>query len=99
MAVRYQREGSLLRVEGEVDYAAVDDFRAQLRELVAVADPEGHLDLSGVPFLDTPALAVLVAADQDAARRDKVLCIEAVSPQVGRLLELTALDTLFRTRW
>jgi anti-sigma B factor antagonist len=99
VAVRYERDGDLLRVEGEVDYATVDDFRTELYALIEAADPDGRLDLSGVEFLDTPALAVMVAADQDAARHDKVLCIEAASPQVERLLQLTALDTLFQTSW
>ena len=99
MAVRYERRSGVLCVEGEVDYAVVDDFRTELHALIDDAHPDGRLDLSGVAFLDTPALAVLVGADQEAARQDKVLYIDAASPQVERLLELTALDTLFRTNW
>jgi anti-sigma B factor antagonist len=75
----------VLVAEGELDVATLDRLREHLDDHHVRA-----IDLAGVTFIDSSALAVLVAAHQ--ARGSDGLVLRQPSDAVRRLLEVSGLD-------
>lgn len=86
----------VVHVVGEIDTLTAPLLRDQLTEQVATASLL-VLDLSDVTFLGSAGLAVLVAAKDDADRREHVLRLVPGSRIVTRALQATGLLTLFDT--
>src|SRR5262245_47647350 len=80
--------------EGELDLAVASSFRILLQDALGRADRAVHVDLAGVTFIDSTALAVLVDAWRQAAERGLVLCVLRPMPNVRRVLDITGLDRL-----
>jgi anti-anti-sigma factor len=85
----------LITVSGVLDLATERRLRSDLSQ--AAGDPSRELliDLRGVTFMDSSALAILVHTDQQLRRQGRVMgCIIRPGP-VERLLDATGLrDTL-----
>lgn len=86
----------LISVAGEIDTLTVDRLRTAVQSAIAQPGPGPVvLDLSGVVFLASDGLGVLVVAARDAAARDTALRIVAgAHRQVLGPLRITALDKL-----
>ncbi len=96
MFERFDRDGArTLRLRGEVDLAARDEFRTQMASLVDGAHSPVCIDLSEVTFIDSSALGVLVVMREQAAERGVDVVLRAPSPPVSRVLSITALDHVF----
>jgi len=85
---------AFVKVEGNLDMAT----SSRLRDVLGKLDKRGIgrylvIDLSRCSFVDSTGLAVLVAAQRRAAAP---LDLVVGSPQILRLLSITALDRLFR---
>ncbi len=82
-----------LRVRGELDMSTAP----QLAEAIAAAAGSGAettvLDLSGVTFIDSSALRVLVVAGRSLGEAGGQLQIGPRSDMVARVLTMTSLDT------
>ncbi|MFB6807062.1 STAS domain-containing protein [Streptomyces sp. NPDC056387] len=86
------------RVSGAFDMENAAEVRA---ELIAAFDASGtglDLDLSALTFCDSSGLNILLNLRQHAAANDKTLVLEAVSPQLARLFDLTETGHLFTIR-
>lgn len=83
---------AIVRVDGELDIAAVPEVRRAIAEAEAIAPDLLVLDLAQVAHLDSSGLRVLLDAANCARERGRRLVIVA-PPEgpVGRLLELTLL--------
>jgi anti-anti-sigma factor len=87
--------GRTLIVRGEVDLATAAQLRdAVLRHLSAARSL--RLDLSGVTFMDSSGLHVLIAGQRRATQLGNPLTIAQVSPAVERLLQVSGTSALFR---
>ena len=87
---------ALLEVDGEVDTLTAPPLEKALQDLLA--DPgAGRLvvDLTGVTFLASSGLAVLIRAAHRAADRDLRLRLVTSSRAVRRPLQITGSDQLF----
>jgi anti-sigma B factor antagonist len=82
-------------VVGEVDTFTAPVLRSSLDTQLEQSPSELVIDLSGVQFLGSAGLAVLVAAKDDADRRRNRLRLVCGSRIVTRALEATGLLTLF----
>jgi len=72
---------------GELDMTSAPDLIRVLREAIRTHGPSRvDLDLTGVTFMDSTGLQVLVAANSDVGGG---LRITGTSPAVFRLLQLT----------
>lgn len=91
VTIRSQRDerGSMLTVEGEVDVVSANQFRAALNE--ALLEPPGVLvvDLTGVTFLGSMGLSLLLEAQTSAG--PGVLRVVAIDGP-RRTFGLTGLD-------
>ena len=84
-----------LRVAGEIDLSSAPQLRdAALR---ALRQGEGPLclDLSGVTFLDSTGLHVLIATRRRAQLEGRELVLADLSRPVERVLQITATAALF----
>ena len=83
-------------VSGEVDMLTAPGLRtvvlAELADCAVLV-----LDLSGVGFLGSAGLAVLVEASYEARRREVALRLVAAGRSVQRPLEITGLDEVLTT--
>jgi anti-sigma B factor antagonist len=97
-SVRQEQRGQMpvLRVRGEVDiYTA-----PRLKEAVVGALEGGSaslvFDLSGVEFLDSTGLQVLMSAKKRTAERGGDVYLVGVGGQVRRVFSLLSLDRIFQ---
>ena len=88
----------VLRVTGDMD---VDSAYRVPDEVAALFDGSRPaavvLDLSGVTFLDSVGLGMLVRAQDEAAAQNAAFRLRAPSAPVTRVLSITAMDTHFAT--
>jgi anti-anti-sigma factor len=80
-----------LRVDGELDLATARVLAAHLDPLPGGAG-DVVVDVSGIRFVDSTGLSVLVQAHHTARSAGRRLVLAAPSARVRRLLEITALD-------
>lgn len=80
----------VLVVSGEIDTATSPDLGSRLSEVPA--DASVTLDLSGVSFVDSSGLSVLIAAHQRQRSRGGRLSLSSLNEVVARLFAVTGLD-------
>ncbi len=84
-----------IHVSGDLDHASAPTLRLELEQSLNDEVRSIDLDLGGVTFIDSAALQVFVSVDATLRQRDGRLTIEAASPVVTRILEVSGLDRLF----
>ena len=88
----------LLAVDGEIDTLTAARLQAGLDEAVAASQADGSgvvVDLSGVTFLASSGLAVLIGGARRLADLGSRLRLVAASRAVTRPLQVTGADALF----
>jgi anti-anti-sigma factor len=78
---------SVVCVFGELDICSA----RSLHRALAAVEPPKMVDMSGVAFMDSSGLNVLLAHYRYLVRQGGVLRVVAMSPAVERLLEVTGL--------
>jgi anti-sigma B factor antagonist len=101
LVLEVSEEGPSVRlaVEGEIDMAAAPRLRDFL--LCAGEVYDHHviaLDLSGVTFLDSSGLAVMVQAHQRLCGGRSHLVVMNPTPTVAKVIALTGLDSFLDVR-
>jgi len=90
----------LLEVDGEIDTATAPRLQAGLVEALDAAHAEGShvvVDLTGVTFLASSGLAVLIGGARRVTALGGRLRLVAASRSVTRPLQVTGADALFDT--
>ncbi|GAA4765941.1 STAS domain-containing protein [Actinomycetospora chibensis] len=82
---------------GDVDTATAGPLRAAIGEQVDAGAVHVVLDLSGVEFMGSAGLALLIAEREAAIAREGELRLAGVPRTAGRALSLTGLTELFDT--
>lgn len=87
---------TVVAVTGDLDIATGP---ALADELKALLDQGGHqqlvVDLTGVEFMDSTGLGVLVGAQQEAARQGGSVELICTTPRLLKILRITGLDKVF----
>jgi anti-sigma B factor antagonist len=100
LTIRREEAGDVVvfTVSGEVDLVnSVTLKRALDDELDRLAPPrELRADLSGVGFMDTAGVAMLLHARTRAAQRGSRFVVTSASPFLDRLFEITGIAPLIR---
>jgi anti-sigma B factor antagonist len=86
--------GTMLVVRGEIDLATAPQLRNELVRHLATAE-RLWLDLTGVTFMDSSGLHVLIASQRRADLLGAYLVIARASTAVDRVLEATGASPLF----
>jgi anti-anti-sigma factor len=84
------------RLTGEIDFTSSGPIQSTLLAMILPGGGAVVADLSGVTFIDSSGLGVLVQAHRTARERNNQLLVVA-SPPVRKLLRLTGLDTVLET--
>lgn len=83
-----------LRLTGELDLGSVPVLRHHLARLSTEKRPV-RLDLSGLEFMDSSGVHLLIGAFNDARENGWQLVIDsALAPQVKRIIQLSGLDRI-----
>lgn len=82
-------------LEGEIDIAAVPGVRERLDALFDAGCTSLVVDLSGVVFIDSSGLGVLISALRRARERGGSVSVVGANEDVARLFGITGLDGLF----
>jgi anti-sigma B factor antagonist len=90
-----ENEGSLIvELAGELDLYNAEELRSALHEATARTPARLVIDLSGVEFIDSTALGVLVEARRRLANR-RAFLLAGPGRDVRRTLEVSGLDRHF----
>ncbi len=89
------RTATIITIESKMNTLSAPETRAQLGGVVMDGGARLVLDLSGVTFVDSMALAVLVSALKLARKEGGDLVLLRPTPPVRSLLEAACLDRIF----
>ncbi len=93
---------TIIHCAGKINAENSEAFQAEIRDLIPAS--RGHvtaitcrivLDLSNVSHVDSTGLGALLGAWTAAQRRGCDLEIANMNPRVGKLAEMTKLDSVF----
>lgn len=88
----------LVSVVGEVDVATAPQLRDSLGDAVAEGFPTVVVDLTGVTFLDSTTLGVLIEAKKLCDDEDGAMRIAVSEPRILKIFEITGLIEFFDIR-
>jgi anti-anti-sigma factor len=93
---RRQGDAAVIAVTGEIDLHNSPELRTQVLHLLADSTVKRLvLNLSGVPYMDSSAIAVLVEALQKLRKIGGKIYLTDLQPRVKGLLEIARLNTIF----
>src|SRR3954464_1747026 len=78
-------------ISGDLDLYNADDLRTHLAPLIEREHETLIVEMSGVSFIDSTALGVLVAAAKQLRSHAGLLVVASGDPRFRRLLEVTGL--------
>jgi anti-anti-sigma factor len=85
-----QRAATVLTVTGEIDLATAPDLGQRLAKVTGSGDIVA--DLTGVTFIDSTGLWVLISAHEAATEAGGRLCVVVTDGVVTKLLRITGVD-------
>jgi anti-anti-sigma factor len=89
-------EGSCLRVVGEIDIATGPVLRDALLRFADGGEGAVVADMTGVRFIDSAGIAVLVDVQNRLGYQGRALELHQVSNEVGRVIDLLGLTERLR---
>jgi anti-sigma B factor antagonist len=96
LAVSAEKAGyTVLAISGEVDVYSAPDLRSRVGDLVDSGHRQLVLDLSGVEFLDSTGLSVLVASQNRVREIGGGLTLVCSQEWLLKLFRITGLDQVF----
>ena len=85
----------VIRVVGEIHATTAPELSERLNEAIAVGRTGVVLDLTGVEFIDSTGLSVLLNGLRRITRVRGSMIVACANPTVLRLFEITKLDSTF----
>lgn len=97
LEVSAERDGAfcIVSVAGDLDLYTSPVLKDRLVELVEDGRPDVVIDLSGVGFVDSSGLGVLVGILRRAKERDGSVRLAGVREAVAKTFRITGLDKVF----
>jgi anti-sigma B factor antagonist len=86
---------TVIAVDGEIHVSTTPEFSGVLAAAIEAGRTALVLDLSGVMFIDSTGLSVLLNALRRVTRAGGALALVCQNPTVLRLFEITKLDSTF----
>jgi anti-sigma B factor antagonist len=91
------RDGyAIAKLRGELDIYNAPGLRERLLGILAERVPRLILDLSGLAFIDSTGISVLVAAERRAHELGGTFSLVGPRKMVAKVLNVTSLDKHFR---
>jgi anti-sigma B factor antagonist len=89
-----RKDPVVMHVSGDLDVYTAPQLNRALEEM-GLAGKTIVLDMSGVHFIDSTALGVLVATLQESRAHDGELSLVMEDPYLLKIFRITGFDTLF----
>ena len=83
-----------VHVVGDLDVSTAPLLREGLLGLLAEGTTDVTLDMSGLSFIDSTGLSVLVGAYKRARHDGRVMVLRNPQPSARKVLEISGLDTV-----
>ena len=84
----------LLQAWGRIDFFNADVFEVQARRALAGTDRDVIIDASGVTYLSTPGLRVLLHLWQNLKKEDRTLHVCALKPYIQQVFEIIGFNQI-----
>jgi anti-sigma B factor antagonist len=84
-----------MRLRGELDMSTAPLLREEFQRLSAEVAPRVTVDLSGLGFVDSTGLSVLISALKRFRAEGGDMVLRAPTPSILRVLEITGLTEVF----
>ncbi len=95
LTTRTEGDRTVVSVGGEIDVYTAPQLREKVVDLVAAGKVDLVLDLSGVEFLDSTGLGVLVGALNRVRAQDGSLALVLTQERILKVFEITGLRKVF----
>src|SRR5882762_6725619 len=86
---------NVVPLEGEIDLHISPRVESSLASIIAERPEHIVVDLSGVTFIDSSGLAVLINAMQDVKQYGGKLTLAGINSNIRSIFELARLDQFF----
>jgi anti-anti-sigma factor len=90
--------GMVMSLRGSFTFKDYHSFRALL-DALRNGGQHHVLDLSGLEFVDSAALGMLLIADDEARGAGWTLILRHPAERLARLMETAAMDSIFKIEW
>jgi anti-sigma B factor antagonist len=87
---------AILPLEGEIDLHVAPQITGSLAKIAAEKPAHVVVDLSGVTYIDSSGLAVLIEAMQNVKRYGGDFALAGLQESVRPIFEIARLDQVFR---
>lgn len=100
LTVQVDRKGDVSRMalRGRFDFSAHHDFRLGYENALSADSQALDVDLSGVDYLDSSALGMLLVLKDEADAQRRSLALVNCSPAARSVLEIANFDKLIPIR-
>jgi anti-sigma B factor antagonist len=91
--------GLLLVMEGDLDVTSYKDARQVVQAAVdeyTGGPPQLTIDISGLGYVDSVGLGMLLRTQQDCRRHGRSLTLICNNPRIMRVLQITGLTSTFK---
>ncbi|MFE6308507.1 STAS domain-containing protein [Nocardiopsis changdeensis] len=91
LSTRVESRSVIVAVEGELDIATTNDLQEHVRSAIEDHGPWLILDMSGLDFMDSSGLNVIINAYRTVRERDGALALAALNERVTKVVRLVGL--------
>ncbi len=88
-------DGTLVAIEGDVDFTRTPDLRNALMHLLERPQPRLVVDLADVDYMDSSGVATLVEALQVQRKRNHKMVLCNLQDKVRSIFEIARLNMVF----
>ena len=94
-----KKSGLVVRLTGELDHSAAEGLRRELDGLIAETGAKKLLlDLSGLEFMDSSGIGLIIGRYKRMARRGGSVAVIAANRRIDKLFEMAGLYQLVERR-
>jgi len=95
LSYEVKRSGLVVRLTGELDHSAAEGIRRELDGLIAQTGARKLLlDLSGLEFMDSSGIGLIIGRYKKMARRGGSVAVIAANRRIDRIFDMAGLYQL-----
>lgn len=92
---RTEGPATVVVADGEIDLSSIPQLSGMLDDLISGGNIDLIVDMTGVQFIDSTGLGVLVGARKKALAKDGSVQLACLQPKVLKIFRITQLTEIF----